>query len=149
MIGDIDPNHPGMEVYAGEAKGGFEYFLYSAGGERLSDKKEVMQGDLAPYAVWWDSDELKEIVSKDKLFKYQGDTLQKIEGTVLLVADIIGDWREEIVTSLPGELRIYTTNIPARNRKVSLIQDRQYRTGVADASSGYYYPAQLGLKKEE
>lgn len=65
MIGDIDPNHPGMEVYAGEAKGGFEYFLYSAGGERLSDKKEVMQGDLAPYAVWWDSDELKEIVSKD------------------------------------------------------------------------------------
>lgn len=149
MIGDIDPNHPGMEVYAGEAKGGFEYFLYSAGGERLSDKKDVMQGDLAPSAVWWDSDELKEIVIKDKLFKYQGDTLQKIEGRVLLIADIIGDWREEIVTSLPGELRIYTTNIPARNRKVTLVQDRQYRTGVADASSGYYYPAQLGLERKD
>ncbi|CAG4999460.1 hypothetical protein DYBT9275_02233 [Dyadobacter sp. CECT 9275] len=25
MIGDIDPEHPGIECYAGEAKGGFEF----------------------------------------------------------------------------------------------------------------------------
>ena len=66
-----------------------------------------------------------------------------------MVGDIIGDWREEIITSLPGELRIYTTNIPASNRKVCLAQDHQYRMGMADASSGYYYPPQLGLKRKE
>lgn len=146
MIGDIDPTQPGIECYAGEAKGGSEYFLYSAQGKRLSDQKDVMQGELAPLAIWWDANEQKEVNIKDKLFKFQGDTLQRIEGKVLMVGDIIGDWREEIVTSLPGELRIYTTNIPASNRKVCLAQDHQYRMGMADASSGYYYPPQLGLK---
>jgi len=149
MIGDIDPEYPGIECYAGEAKGGFEYFLYSADGTRLSDKKEVMEGVLAPRALWWDADDLKEVSINRRIFKYKGDTLQHLDGKVLLVADIIGDWREEIVVSLPGELRIYSTNIPATKRKVCLMQDRQYRMSVADASSGYYYPAQLGLKKED
>jgi rhamnogalacturonan endolyase len=149
MIGDIDPDYAGIECYAGEAKGGFEYFLYSADGKRLSDKKEVMEGSLAPRALWWDADDLKEININRKLFKYKGDTLQYIEGKTLLVADIIGDWREEIIVSLPGELRIYSTNIPANNRKTCLMQDRQYRMGVADGTSGYYYPAQLGMKKED
>lgn len=144
MIGDIDPTHPGMECYAGEAKGGDQYFLYSAKGERLSDKN---MGSLAPRAVWWDADELKEIIIKDNLFKYRGDTLLKVEGKVVMIADILGDWREEIVTSLPGELRIYSTNIPAKNRKVCLMQNRQYRLGVADATMGYFYPPQLGIEK--
>ncbi len=145
MVGDIDPDYPGMECYAGEAKGGFEFFLYSADGQRLSDKKEVMEGNLSPRALWWDADELKEVSMNGKIFKYKGDTLQRIEGKVVLVADLTGDWREEIVTSLPGELRIYSTNIPAATRRTCLMQNRQYRTGVADSSSGYYYPAQLGI----
>ena len=144
MIGDIDPDHEGIECYAGEAKGGDKFFLYSAKGERLSDKN--LWG-LAPKAVWWDADELKEVYFKDQLFKYKGDTLQEIEGKVLLVADIIGDWREEIITSLPGELRIYSTNIPTSNKKVCLMQNRQYRLGAADASMGYFYPPQLGIEK--
>ena len=141
MIGDIDPNYPGIECYAGEAKGGSKYFLWSAQGERLSDQN--LWG-LAPRAVWWDQDELKEINYDGQLFKYKGDTLQEIEGKVLLVADIVGDWREEIVTSLPGELRVYSTNIPTTTQKVCLMQNRQYRLGVADASMGYFYPPQLG-----
>ena len=64
-----------------------------------------------------------------------------------VVADIIGDWREEIITSLPGELRIYSTNIPALNRKVCLIQNRQYRLGIANSTMGYFYPPQLGIDK--
>jgi hypothetical protein len=141
MIGDIDPNYPGIECYAGEAKGGSKYFLWSAQGERLSDQN--LWG-LAPRAVWWDHDELKEINYDGQLFKYQADTLQQIEGKVLLVADIVGDWREEIITSLPGELRVYSTNIPTTTQKVCLMQNRQYRLGVADASMGYFYPPQLG-----
>lgn len=144
MIGDIDPDHPGMESYAGEAKGGDQYFLYSAKGERLSDKD---MGSLTPRPVWWDADELKEVNIDDKLFKYKGDTLLKIEGKVMMVADILGDWREEIVTSLPGELRIYSTNIPAKDRKLCLMQNRQYRLGVAGSTMGYFYPPQLGLEK--
>lgn len=144
MIGDIDADHEGIECYAGEAKGGDKFFLMSAKGERLSDKN--LWG-LAPKAVWWDADELKEIIFKDQLFKYKGDTLLQVEGKVIMIADIIGDWREEIITSIKGELRIYSTNIPTSTKKVCLMQNRQYRLGVADASMGYLYPPQLGIEK--
>ena len=144
MVGDIDSKYPGMECYAGEAKGGSQYFLYSAKGERLSDKDI---GSLTPRPVWWDEDEFKEVSINENLMKFKGDTLLKIEGKVMMIADLLGDWREEIVTSLPGEMRIYSTNIPAKNRKVCLMQNRQYRLGVADASMGYFYPPQLGIDK--
>ncbi len=145
MVGDIDPSYPGMECYAGEAKGGDQYFLYSAGGKRLSDKD---MGSLTPRPVWWDADALKEVNINEHLLKFRGDTLLKIEGKVVMVADIIGDWREEIVTNLPGELRIYSTNIPADNKKICLMQNRQYRLGAANSSMGYFYPPQLGPEKK-
>ncbi len=145
MVGDIDPEYPGMECYAGEAKGGNQYFMYSAAGKRLSDKD---LGSLTPRPVWWDADDLKEVNINSLLLKFKGDTLMKIEGKVVMVGDIIGDWREEIVTSLPGELRIYSTNIPAGTRKVCLMQNRQYRLGMANSTMGYFYPPQLGLEKK-
>jgi rhamnogalacturonan endolyase len=143
MVGDIDPAYPGMECYAGESKGGGQYFLYSADGKRLSDKN---MGSLSPLPVWWDADDLKELNIGRNLFKYKGDTILHIEGKVLMVADLVGDWREEIVTGLPGELRIYSTNIPAESRKVCLLQNRKYRLGVANTTMGYFYPPQLGLE---
>jgi rhamnogalacturonan endolyase len=56
----------------------------------------------------------------------------------------LGDWREEIITSLDGELRIYTTTAPASSRRVCLMQNRAYRTAVATQSSGYFYPPNVG-----
>jgi rhamnogalacturonan endolyase len=144
MVGNIDARSPGMECFAGEQRGE-SFYLYNAQGVRLSDKGF---GVLSPRAIWWDSDDLKEINVRENVFKYQGDTLLQIEGRIIAVADILGDWREEIITSLPGEIRIYSTNIPAHNRKVCLMQDRQYRIGVANYSMGYTAPPQLGITKK-
>jgi len=147
MLADIDSNYPGMEGYGCDAKdGGNQNFLYSSKGIRLSDKN---MGSLEPRPLWWDADEQKEINIRENIFKYQKDTLLNIEGNVLFVADIIGDWREEIVTSFAGEIRIYSTNIPAINKKVCLMQDHQYRMGVAAYSVGYLNPAQFGLQRNE
>ena len=55
-------------------------------------------------------------------------------------ADILGDWREEIIVSIEGELRIYTTTIPAIDRRVCLMQDPIYRLDVAHLSMGYAQP---------
>lgn len=143
MVGDITDDYPGIECYAGEAKGGDKFFLYTADGQRLSDQN--LWG-LAPRAVWWDADEQKEICHNSKVIDYNGDERMTIEGHILIVADIIGDWREEIVTSLPGELRIYSTNILAENKKVCLMQNHLYRMAVADASMGYYNAPQVGFK---
>jgi rhamnogalacturonan endolyase len=70
-------------------------------------------------------------------------TIQRIEGRVLAIVDCIGDWREEIITSLPGELRIYTSTRPSSWRRPWLMEDRQYRLGVAAGSMGYYREPQL------
>ncbi|MBN1481754.1 silent information regulator protein Sir2 [candidate division KSB1 bacterium] len=143
MIGDLTEDYPGIECYAGEAKGGDKFFLYSAQGERLSDQN--LWG-LAPRAVWWDADAQKEICYQHKILEYNGEENLTIEGKVLIVADIIGDWREEILTSLPGELRIYSTNILADSKRVCLMQNHLYRMAVADASMGYYNAPQIGFK---
>lgn len=143
MIGDITDEYPGIECYAGEAKGGDKFFLYAADGKRISDKN--LWG-LAPRAVWWDADEQKEICYNNKVLEYNGDTDLEIEGDILIVADILGDWREEIVTSLPGELRIYSTNIVSNTRKICMMQNHLYRMAVADATMGYYNAPQVGFR---
>lgn len=60
-----------------------------------------------------------------------------IQGELQLIADLNGDWREELVTVLPGEIRIYQTNIPATDRRVCLMQDPVYRSYVLQRSQGY------------
>ena len=140
MVADIDPSRPGLECYAGESNGS-KHWLYDAKGNLISDER---LGGLAPKTAYWDDDLQKEIVLNGRIGKYKGESYDKIEGRILAIADCFGDWREEIITVLEGELRIYSTTIPAKTRRNSLMQDRQYRLGVAEGSMGYYYPPQLG-----
>ena len=69
-----------------------------------------------------------------------------MEGTIVGISDCLGDWREELIVSVPGELRIYSTTVPATTRRVCLMQDRQYRTSVARQTMGYFYPPLLGTE---
>jgi len=140
MVADILSEHPGQECYAGE-KDGSQYWLYTALGRRIGDTDI---GGLVPRAAWWDKDPQKEIVRNGLIGDFGGKTYGRIEGTITTIADFLGDWREEIITSLPGEIRIYCTTIPATARRPWLMQDRLYRTDVAAASMGYFYPPQLG-----
>lgn len=59
-------------------------------------------------------------------------------GSIAAVADVLGDWREEIVTSVDGELRVYTTTIEAADRRVWLMEDVLYSHDVAHAAMGYF-----------
>ena len=63
---------------------------------------------------------------------------------MLAIADVLGDWREELVVATDDELRIYTTTVPAKNRKVTLLQNHQYRMGMAIQGMGYWSPPQMG-----
>ncbi len=139
MIGDIDPGHPGIECYAGEQDSS-QFWLYAADGTRLSNQS---LGTLSPIAVWWDDDLYKEVIVDGRLFNYPDETIMEIEGRVLAVADVMGDWREEVITSLPGELRIYSSTQPSDRRHIWLMEDRQYRLGVTAGSMGYYREPQL------
>jgi len=140
MAADVLADSPGMEVYAGE-RDLKQRWLYSAKG-KLIEFKET--GTLSPRALWWDSDPQKEVVISNAVSDWGSEPIQRLEGRVIAVVDCLGDYREEVITSLKGELRIYSTTIPSTDRRVCLMQDHQYRLGVVAQTMGYYYPAQLG-----
>jgi len=77
------------------------------------------------------------------IMMYGTGKIGEFEGRLIAIADVLGDWREEIIVSLPGEIRIYTTTIPTARRRVCLLQDPLYRKGVALQTMGYFYPPQL------
>lgn len=135
LCADIDPRYPGVESYQGEADFKEKRWLYSAKGEVI-DTRDL--GGLAPRAAYWDADLQRELVTGGRIRDYNGgEHAPRIEGSVIAIADILGDWREEVITSLPGEMRIYTTTIPATDRRVCLLQDPIYRLDVAGAAQGY------------
>ena len=125
LAGDIDPNYPGMECW------GDKFFF--------SSKGQLIEGQVPPQneLVWWDADLLRELHSRGVISKWKGSVLGNTQGIVQHVADILGDWREEVVTFTNGELRIYSTVIPAVDRRVSLMQDPLYRNDVTHRSMGY------------
>lgn len=143
MVADIDAGRPGLECFATEdPKGGSrERFLFSAGGKLIGQGQDV---PACRNWIFWDSDRLRETIEGGgrgrglSIVKYKGTTVAEgIEGSVLMMADLFSDWREELVTSLPGELRIYSTTIPAKDRRVCLMQDPVYRAEVAHRAMGY------------
>ena len=93
-----------------------------------------------------DADDLMEVIIKGKLFNHLGDAITSIGGKVLTLGDILEYCREEVVSSLIGEVRIYSRSTVSDNRGITLVQDGQYRLGVSRSTMGYYYPPQLSLK---
>lgn len=141
MVGDIIAEHPGMELYAGEAKGGTNYWLYTARGRRLSDQS---LGELSPKAVYWLDGPTKTYIVGRTMYRWPREQVARFEGNIVAIADCLGDWREEVIAALDGEIRIYTTTVPTPRRRVCLLQDRLYRNDVAVQTMGYFYPPQLG-----
>jgi rhamnogalacturonan endolyase len=140
MVADIDPLNPGLECFATEdSKGGSrDRYMFSANGKRLGQREDVPG---CRNWIFWDADLLRETFGRGRsisIVKYKGPTLTSdIEGSIMMMADILGDWREELITILAGEIRIYTTTIPAKDRRVCLMQDPVYRAEVAHRSMGY------------
>jgi hypothetical protein len=113
------------------------------------------------FAVWWDADLLRELEDGTSITKWNWTT--RTTSTLLtasgaasnngtksnpsLLADILGDWREEVIwrSSDNLSLRIYTTTIPAENRIYTLLHDRQYRMAVAWQNVGYNQPPHPGF----
>ena len=69
-------------------------------------------------------------------------TCNTTKGTPCLSADILGDWREEVmVRAADGKsLRIYCTPYETDYRITALMDDTQYRTQVAGQNVGYNQP---------
>lgn len=140
LCSDIDRTQPGRECY------GVEIAPFEGKGDNFAvlynNKGEIVGRDFLPHwCVFWDSDNQRELIERGKIFKYKSPVVfdTEIKGRMMAVADLFGDWREEIITSVPGEIRIYSTTILTNNRHNCLLQDPIYRNYVAQASNGYYH----------
>jgi rhamnogalacturonan endolyase len=57
-----------------------------------------------------------------------------------LSADLIGDWREEVVFLCGNALRVYTTTQVTKRRIYTLMHDPQYRANVSAQNATYNQP---------
>jgi rhamnogalacturonan endolyase len=140
MCTDIDPLSPGLEIYGSDSIDHTmtaDRWLLSASGRPLLTGTNVNFKFGVPSA-YWDADLQRELV-RGNMKKYggTGSFSERIEGNIIVIADVIGDWREEVLTSVPGELRIYSTPLPAFDRRTCLMQDASYRSRNCMNTMGY------------
>ena len=117
------------------------------------------------FRVYWDGDTCDELLDKNTIAKWDwknGKSTALLtatdcvsnngtKSTPALSADILGDWREEVIwpTADGKELRIYTTTIPTDTRLYTLMHDPVYRLGIAWQNIGYNQPPHLGFSIEK
>lgn len=149
VVADIDPRHPGAEVWGGPGE------LRTIKGLEIGPRPR-----LSDWVIWWDGDLLREIYGGFSVFKWNPESgrEEKIFGAELpsgegrgnrfigmrptLAADLIGDWREELLLPGPGgkSLRLYTSTLPTDHRLVTLMHDPQYRLSIAWQNVSYNKP---------
>jgi rhamnogalacturonan endolyase len=151
VAADIDPTKRGFENWGGPSG--------------LRDVKGNTIADLGPKAtnflVWWDDDLTRELLDKNYIDKWDW-TIQKenriftaegatsnngTKATPCLSADILGDWREEILwRSIDNkELRIYSPTSLSTHYFYTLMHDPQYRLSVAWQNTSYNQPPHTGF----
>ncbi len=168
MAADVDPNYPGVEAWATgtDAWNSPLGYMFAAGGEVITNSIPV-----ANFSIWWDGDLGREIldhsfsssigagvplIQKWNPNLKKAETIKKFDGTysnnytkgnVCIQADVIGDWREEVVarTSDNKFLRIYTTTDVSEDRIYTLMHDKQYRVQTASQNVGYNQPPNVSF----
>jgi rhamnogalacturonan endolyase len=142
---DLTAKYPGEEVWAAGSP------LYSSTGQNIGSAPSQKN-----FAIWWDGDELRELLDGTSISKYEGGTLLSAtdcssnngtKSTPCLQADIVGDWREEVIlrTSDNKALRIYTTTNTTNRRIYTLMHDPVYRLGIAWQNTAYNQPPHTGF----
>lgn len=160
MAADIDPTHEGVEVWSPNT-GGVRDFKGNLISPAEKFQNEISAGVPVNFAVWWDGDLLREMLDKNMVSKYNWQTgscepLLEMEGCMwnngtkanpAVSADILGDWREEVVmrTADNRNLRIYVTPYATDYRFPSLMEDPVYRMSVANENIAYNQPPELGF----
>ncbi|GAB7189927.1 rhamnogalacturonan lyase [Kineococcus sp. NUM-3379] len=146
VAGDVWAGSPGAEAWSSL---GSDSLQRGSDGAALGRKPSS-----ANFLVWWDGDPVRELLDGTRIDKYgtSGETRlltgsgvasnNGSKSTPALSADILGDWREEVVwrTTDSRALRIYSTPHPTGVRIPTLMHDLQYRTAIAWQNTAYNQP---------
>ena len=159
MAADIDPRFKGCELWTTHSGG-----VYTANGKFITANTPSIN-----MGIWWDGDLNRELLDGSSvtgrefvgITKWTGDGVMNLpipfsedltannwtKGNPCLQADLVGDWREEILvrTKDNKELRLYMTNYSTPYRFHTLLSDHIYRLSVADQNISYNQPTQPGF----
>ena len=165
MAADIDPTNPGVEMWSADSHG-----IRTIKGDILNDAKDPNDPQHGNhlrlggrrlsinFGIWWDGDLLRELLDHETVSKYDWERqsvkdIIRFEGirfnngtksNPCLAADILGDWREEVIARTPdsSELRIFVSTIPTDYRIDCLMEDIPYRLSTAAQNVGYNQPSE-------
>ena len=118
------------------------------------------------FRIYWDGDLQDELLDGNQIDKWNGNgtsrlfingknpydynssqTCNSTKKTPCLQADILGDWREEIILwsgTDNATINIFTTNTPSNYRMPTLMHDHTYRMGICWQNVAYNQPPHLG-----
>lgn len=148
MIGDINPKVRGLQVWADDT-------VYSCRGEKLPDACPSTN-----QCIHWAADLSTQLLDgADYLHAAHAGVINDnthgvmlapegmatnngTKGNACLVADIFGDFREELVLRKADNsaVRIYTNTELTEHKLFTLMHDIQYRTGIAWQNNCYNQP---------
>ena len=157
LSADLDPRYAGEEMWS-SGGGGFS----SATGQLITTSVP----SSINYAIWWDGDLSRELldhnfdsvagagVGRIDKWDYENGVAVPIlradgtysnnytKGTPALQADLLGDWREEVIWRAQdsSELRIYATTDPTQHKLRTLMHDPVYRLAIAWQNVAYNQP---------
>lgn len=153
LAADVDPNHRGYEMWSSSGN------LYNVQDGQIGTIKPTGGSQSVNGAVWWDGDLGRELLdgtimdkwnpatqSLNRMFTiYQAAPVSSNNDTKknpCLTADLLGDWREEIILRRSDNtaLILFTTTFSTDKRIYTLMHDPQYRTAIAWQNSGYNQP---------
>jgi rhamnogalacturonan endolyase len=121
----------------------------------------LIHGISVNMACWWDGDLSRELLNGTQISKYNpGKGVAEVifdcdecvrnngtKSTPVLAADIVGDWREEVImrTQDNKNLRIYVSPHETDYRFHTFMLEPVYRISVATQNVAYNQPTQPGF----
>ena len=205
-LGDLDPDHPGMEFwdvhehtnaqYTEEMRGsdgkvywgtpqpnpgvdngrgmaadidseyrGYEVWSSKGGGMKTASGKFIGTPAVSTnFRIYFDGDEYDELLDGAYLTKFNSSSKKSevyfdgekalgaagcngTKNTPSLVADLFGDWREELVVRSgndPTTMYIISTPVESKHRVYTLMHDATYRVSIAWQNTAYNQPPHVG-----
>ena len=205
-LGDLDPDHPGMEFwdvhehtdaqYTEEMRGadgkvywgtpqpnpgvdngrgmaadidseyrGYEVWSAKGGGMKTASGKKIGSPAVSQnFRIYFDGDVYDELLDGTYVTKFDSKAKKAnvyfdggaalgaagcngTKNTPSLVADLFGDWREELVVRSekdPTTMYIISTPVASEHRVYTLMHDATYRVAIAWQNTAYNQPPHIG-----
>ncbi|MDE6581377.1 MAG: Por secretion system protein, partial [Duncaniella sp.] len=171
LVGDLSDNWRGYEVWPGS-----RYVNKERHNATFDCKGNIVCDNKVPsscFRVYWDGDlndelfdgkydsnasksnpilekrtgNLNSATTLMQFNKWNAQSCNTTKATPCLSADILGDWREEVVLwdgNNSTDLLIFSTTIPTDYKVPCLMHDHNYRMAIAWQNTAYNQPPHLG-----